>query len=211
MSGKREADVVVIGAGAAGLAAASAARAGGLDVVLLEAKDRIGGRALTDATSLSSGAYDIGCHWLHDASENPFAAIALTTGRRIRNTLHPGRMPRWLAIGGVVQGERQVAVHHERALAPRGLQPDAGELHLGQDDRCGDLPSLGAFEQDLAGGEAFEAALAGFDHRGVGRPAPTARHVRHPLGLSLGRHRGGGDQSQCQREAERARRHRSPV
>jgi monoamine oxidase len=120
VSGKREADVVVVGAGAAGLAAAAAARAGGLDVVLLEAKDRIGGRALTDATSLSSGAYDIGCHWLHDASENPFASIALATGRRIRNTLHPGRMPRWLAIDGAVQGEAErtaAADYNEAAFA----------------------------------------------------------------------------------------------
>ena len=37
-------DVVVIGAGLAGLACARALKAGGLDVVVLEARDRLGGR-----------------------------------------------------------------------------------------------------------------------------------------------------------------------
>lgn len=100
MSGRREADIVVVGAGAAGLAAAAAARAGGLDVALLEAKDRIGGRAFTDPTGLPSGPFDIGCHWMHDASENPFTAVALATGCGFRNKTHPGRMPHWLALGG---------------------------------------------------------------------------------------------------------------
>ncbi|MEQ8603787.1 MAG: NAD(P)/FAD-dependent oxidoreductase [Marivibrio sp.] len=126
MSGKREADLVVVGAGAAGLAAAAAAQAGGLDVVLLEAKDRIGGRALTDAASLPSGPFDIGCHWLHDASENPFAAIALATGRRIRNTVHPGRMPRWLAVGGDIKGEAERAAAADYNAAAFAAFAEAG-------------------------------------------------------------------------------------
>ena len=36
-------DVVIIGAGLAGLAAARAVRKGGFDVVVLEARDRVGG------------------------------------------------------------------------------------------------------------------------------------------------------------------------
>lgn len=75
-----EADVAVIGAGAAGLAAAKALRAGGQRVVVLEARRRIGGRAHTDATALGL-PFDRGAHWLHSAAVNPFLAEARRLGR----------------------------------------------------------------------------------------------------------------------------------
>lgn len=76
-----EADVVVIGAGAAGLAAARALRAGGRRVVVLEARNRIGGRAHTDTSALGL-PFDRGAHWLHSAEVNPFLADARRLGRR---------------------------------------------------------------------------------------------------------------------------------
>ncbi|HEX6142512.1 MAG TPA: NAD(P)/FAD-dependent oxidoreductase [Geminicoccaceae bacterium] len=75
------ADVVVIGAGAAGIAAGRALRAAGLDVVVLEARDRIGGRCHTDTTSLGV-PWDRGAHWLHDAERNPMRAHAERLGVR---------------------------------------------------------------------------------------------------------------------------------
>ena len=51
MAAGRDADVVVVGAGVAGLAAARALALGGQRVVVLEARDRIGGRTWTDARS----------------------------------------------------------------------------------------------------------------------------------------------------------------
>lgn len=68
-------DLAIIGAGAAGLAATRKARALGLDVVTLEASHRIGGRGYTE--ELAPGiAFDLGCHWMHSASLNPWVAIA---------------------------------------------------------------------------------------------------------------------------------------
>ena len=64
-------DVVVIGAGAAGLAAARTLLERGKSVVVLEARDRIGGRAHTD-TATFGVPYDRGCHWLHSAHLNPW-------------------------------------------------------------------------------------------------------------------------------------------
>jgi monoamine oxidase len=70
-----ETDVLVVGAGVAGIAAARALRARGLSCLVLEAKDRIGGRAYTDATG-----FDHGASWLHQANDNPLTALAETLG-----------------------------------------------------------------------------------------------------------------------------------
>ncbi|WP_435256425.1 flavin monoamine oxidase family protein [Thioclava sp. FR2] len=74
-----EVDVVIVGAGAAGLAAAKALRGLGISFVVLEAMDRIGGRALT--TDADFGVpFDIGCAWLHAADRNPFFPEAKAAG-----------------------------------------------------------------------------------------------------------------------------------
>jgi monoamine oxidase len=72
-------DVVVIGAGAAGLTAARSLQAAGFATLVLEARDRIGGRALTDTDSVGV-AWDRGCSWLHASTVNPFVAIARDAG-----------------------------------------------------------------------------------------------------------------------------------
>ena len=73
MSG--DVDVVIVGAGAAGLSAAKEAAQKGLSFVVVEASHRIGGRAYTE--ELAPGQpFDLGCHWMHSASLNPFVAIA---------------------------------------------------------------------------------------------------------------------------------------
>jgi monoamine oxidase len=75
-------DVVIIGAGAAGLAAAEVLRDRHLAVLVLEARNRIGGRALT--RHLDSGiAFDVGCEWLHSANRNPFVQIGRAMGFEI--------------------------------------------------------------------------------------------------------------------------------
>jgi monoamine oxidase len=72
--------VVIIGAGAAGLAAASAlsGHGQGLSVLVLEARNRIGGRALTQR--LDGVDFDVGCEWLHSADRNCFVPIARNLG-----------------------------------------------------------------------------------------------------------------------------------
>lgn len=72
-------DIAVVGAGAAGLAAARTAIDLGFRTVVLEAKDRVGGRAYTESASLGH-AFDHGCRWLHSASRNPFVGIARRLG-----------------------------------------------------------------------------------------------------------------------------------
>jgi len=68
-------DIIVVGAGVAGLAAADRLLRAGKRVLVLEGRDRIGGRAFTDTTTFRR-PFDHGCHWLHSPEENPFTRLA---------------------------------------------------------------------------------------------------------------------------------------
>ena len=72
-------DVLVVGAGAAGIAATGALGAAGLGVVCLEASDRIGGRVHTD-TAIFGVPFDMGAHWLHNEQSNALKAPGLAMG-----------------------------------------------------------------------------------------------------------------------------------
>ena len=76
-----EIDVVVIGAGVAGLSAAARLRQSGLRVLVLEASGRVGGRARTDIEPALGGIwFDHGAAWLHVAESNPLVPIAEAAG-----------------------------------------------------------------------------------------------------------------------------------
>ena len=98
-----EFDAVVIGAGAAGLAAARRLAAGGVSLMVLEARERPGGRAWT--SPLANGEQvDLGCEWLHSAESNPFVAIAeaqgaMSTARRRPGAASPRRSGRIRGAG----------------------------------------------------------------------------------------------------------------
>ena len=66
--------VIVVGAGIAGLAAANALTAAGIDVVVLEARDRIGGRLWT--ADVGGSPIDMGGSWIHTPIGNPLKAFA---------------------------------------------------------------------------------------------------------------------------------------
>ena len=68
-------DIAIIGAGAAGLGAAHALQGRSVSCIVLEARDRIGGRAHTIMAS-PDVTFDLGCGWLHSANRNAFVAIA---------------------------------------------------------------------------------------------------------------------------------------
>lgn len=69
------ADVIVVGAGIAGLAAARDLHRAGLRVTVLEARDRVGGRVWTDRTG-PGAPLDMGASWIHGVRGNPIAALA---------------------------------------------------------------------------------------------------------------------------------------
>ncbi|MEM7267935.1 MAG: FAD-dependent oxidoreductase [Pseudomonadota bacterium] len=72
-------DVIIVGAGIAGLQAAMSLMESGKSVVVFEAADRIGGRAYTETNSFGS-PFDQGCSWINAASENPYLRLARQHG-----------------------------------------------------------------------------------------------------------------------------------
>ena len=88
---------VVIGAGAAGIAAARTLHDAGETVLLVEASDRLGGRAHSAALSLPGGGevtVDLGCGWLHSAARNPWTTIAEAGGYHVDRS-DPGWRDQW--------------------------------------------------------------------------------------------------------------------
>jgi len=83
-----EVDVAIVGGGAAGIGAGTRLRGAGVSFLILEARERLGGRA----HSIDSGSgfpLDLGCHWLHSADVNPWTAIAEAGGFAIDRTPAP--------------------------------------------------------------------------------------------------------------------------
>src|SRR5262245_5340529 len=68
--------VAIVGAGVAGLGAARVLADLGVSVIVLEGRDRVGGRIWTE------GGVDLGAHWIHGTEGNPFAALAHRLGFR---------------------------------------------------------------------------------------------------------------------------------
>lgn len=140
-------DVIVVGAGPAGLSAALQLTAGGLSVAHVEARDRIGGRTHTIAIGRHSGI-DAGAHWLHARHANPLAreakrlGIALNTadkwpividGDEILGTW--GQMKLWRAWRKIDKAIVRIADDNPDASAGAAYdrndrwQALAGELH----------------------------------------------------------------------------------
>jgi len=132
-------DVVVVGAGSAGLAAARILREAGLSFAVLEAMGRIGGRAWTSSEHFGV-PFDIGCAWLHAADRNPYFAEAQAAGW----TLHHHDMN----VDHLYYRKRKASAEElaEMKAADARLFAllSAHEVKEGDDDRLGYLLSRGS-------------------------------------------------------------------
>ena len=137
-----ETDVVVVGAGAAGLGAAKALQAEGVACVVVEALGRIGGRAHTESREFGV-PFDVGCAWLHAADRNPFFPDAQAAGWTLQH--HD------MALDHVYFQDRRATRDEVAGLlaAEQRLQA-AIEAHEGPDDRLASLASACHVEDAIA-------------------------------------------------------------
>lgn len=98
-------DVVVVGAGAAGLAAGRRLMDAGREVVVVEAAGHVGGRCITDSETFPV-PFDRGGSWLHCATANPLTPIARAFGFTIVEDAH---VPRLVSVDGKLLTERETA------------------------------------------------------------------------------------------------------
>ena len=130
-------DVVIVGAGVAGLAAARTLMAANRSVVVVEARERIGGRAFTDSTTLGF-PFDLGAQWIEAGRTNPAMAIL----RDMNAKPVPDRSEQAIYLGGTEASREDYARFEKIAVeASRKLvealkkQPDVavGRALVAQD------------------------------------------------------------------------------
>lgn len=164
-------DTLIIGAGAAGLAAARRLRAAGQAVLVLEAAQRVGGRAWTDSTHFSSPV-DRGCAWLHQADHNPFTPMARALGFSL--------MPHDDAPWHLYAHNQRLQQHDEaQALGAVARLEQAIDSHQGPDQplstladptRWADRWALEALGPLDAGADCAQLSVQGLQQQGTTRP-----------------------------------------
>jgi monoamine oxidase len=132
----RDADIVVIGAGAAGIAAARRVMAANRRVIVVEAASQVGGRCLTD-TATFEVPFDRGARWMHNPDTNPMIRLARNAGLDI-SAAPPGqkiRIGRRNARAGETEEFLAALVRANRAIddASRGRADVSCALVLPKD------------------------------------------------------------------------------
>lgn len=106
-------DVVVVGAGLSGLQAAYSAQLAGLSVVVLEARDRVGGKTWSEPTISGRGIADLGASWINEYTQPRVAAYKKKFNLRV--------VEQRLTGTAVMQLSKD-----ERFGFPFGITPDVG-------------------------------------------------------------------------------------
>lgn len=131
-------DVLIVGAGVAGLAAAHRLRLQKRSFLLVEARDRIGGRTWTETATFGL-PIDVGAQWLHNGDSNPFVRVAKQLSIPLAVS---DRAKGWLFRHGERTDGGQVEAYlaaeqtlMKRALAVLDTGGDMSLLQLAQGDR----------------------------------------------------------------------------
>lgn len=159
---KSETEVVIIGGGAAGVAAARRLHDAGIDCLIVEARSRLGGRAFTE---MHAGyPIDLGCGWLHSADKNEWTQIARAQGHHIDETPPPwSRSPLGFRLSE--QKDYRAAFDEFEARVGRLARGDkdvALSAALEPDARWNGL--IGAVVTFISGGEAGEVSALDYEN-----------------------------------------------
>lgn len=129
-------DVIVVGAGAAGLAATRTLMERGFSAIAIEARDRIGGRAWTDCETFGV-PFDRGCAWLHSGDVNPWRPIAARLGMTVveKKQVWMSRIgSQWLGEDEDRDGDRAIRAHFASLAAVGGAGRDIAAGTVPVDD-----------------------------------------------------------------------------
>jgi polyamine oxidase len=178
--------VIVVGAGAAGLTVGNALTGAGVPTVVLEARDRVGGRIHT--VELGSVPVDLGASWIHNPQDNPLSDLAsslgvaqvpfeafddasgwdATTGDRVS----PAEFQELYAAAEQVLGE---ALESSDVRLQAGMEKAAAGLNLSEQSRARVLALARVFAEADSSGLLEELTVAGF-------PANTLELDGSPMG-----------------------------
>jgi len=176
-------DVAIVGAGAAGLAAARRLQELKVSFVVLEARPRIGGRAFTDTETLGAPV-DLGGHWLHSPALNPLTPLAERYGIRVDRSPGPARLAidgRLLSGAEEAAAEAGIADGFARIAASRN---DGAVSDLVQEDGTGLFEAAFLAKQGVPPAECSSIDFARYVWEGDDWPvldglgALVARHAR---------------------------------
>ena len=187
-----EKDVVVIGAGAAGIAAARRLAASSLSSIVIEATARVGGRAWT--SDVAGMRLDLGCGWLHSADRNPWTRIAEEAGFVVdRRATGWGRQYHDIGFSQTEQAAaRQAYAAWERRIesldsdrAADALEP-AGEWNAYLQAISGFMNGAALERVSVADYTAYDNASTGCNWRTpAGYGTLIATSLPHPIDLRL--------------------------
>ncbi|MCL2714275.1 MAG: FAD-dependent oxidoreductase [Alphaproteobacteria bacterium] len=154
-------DVAIIGAGAAGLGAAHALRHSGLSLLVLEARNRVGGRIET-IRARPDITFDAGAGWLHSGPDNSFVAIAENLGFEINREPPPWQRPAFpQAQPKSEQDEFIAAMESFFARAVEAVsRGEEGAASLWLDPACRFNPVIDAISTFMNGCELDRLSLA---------------------------------------------------
>ena len=111
-------DIAIVGAGLTGLALARSLQAQGLKLAVFEARDRVGGRILTDASAGSGARVDLGASWYWPDTEPRMAALVDSLALQsfwqpdqghVLSLADPARAPDVLDVQGIHGGARRLS------------------------------------------------------------------------------------------------------
>jgi len=153
-SSVRQAEALVLGAGIAGLAAARTLADNGWRVIVLEARDRIGGRIWTD-TALGL-PLDLGASWIHGIKGNPIAKLAQQFGVKTAVTNEDNGIV-FNADGSEMSDAEYVEIEDL-------FDSIYEEVAAMQEDTDSDMPLQQAFDQVLASRDLSADELHKFRH-----------------------------------------------
>ncbi|MBU3749316.1 MAG: FAD-dependent oxidoreductase [Mycobacterium sp.] len=161
--GERVVDVAVVGAGIAGLAAADILTRAGVSCVVLEARDRVGGRIWT-STEWPDLPIDLGASWIHGTAGNPIyreaERLGIPTAVFDVGSFEGSGTVRYYTPDGTPIGVDEFDAQVGRVV--ERLERTAGADEAGRTSLRSAVDALPPGLQDLARSPAVAAALADY-------------------------------------------------